>query len=441
MIVRRVSVAAIFVGLLALAGGYVLAQDASTPADLRTQLSERYQIVALQRGIALVPRSPDASMRLIQIVDGLVTVDGQTLTGQELRDRLGEDANAILRVSYLDDQGQRDVAGATGDLPTAPSGAAGPQPRTTPERSVRRGGIVRFGDDITVGPNERIEGDVVALGGSVDVDGEVTGDVAAIGGSVTLGPDADIGGDVNVVGGTLQRDPNARVAGDVEEVGARRGGVRRSWRFGDMFGTFWTRVGSLAATVLRLGLLALLGIAAVALARTRIEQIGAYTAAAPLRAGLVGLLGQILFVPALILTIVVLAVSIIGIPLLVLVPFAVVLVMLAMLAGFLGLAYHLGGQLAQRLGSHQTSPYAAVALGVFAIGAMTLFAKLASLALGGMVGMPLSIVGYVTEYVAWTVGFGAAIVAWYEAQKAGRWRRHTPGTPPVAPPVPTPGEA
>jgi hypothetical protein len=445
MIARRAAAAAIFVSVVALAGAYVLAQDANTPAALRAQLNERFQIVALQRGIALIPRAPDAPIRLIQVVDGVVTIDGQTLTGQELRDRLGDDAAAVLRISYLDEQGQREMSGAPGEVvPASPPGATNTQTRTPPDRSqVRRGGIVRFGEDITVGRNERIQGDVVSLGGSVDVDGEVTGDVAAIGGSVRLGPDADVGGDVNVVGGTLERDPNARIGGDVEEVGSGeiRGRMGRTWRFGNVFENLWSSVGSLAATMMRLALLMLLGVAAVAIARPRIEDIAAVTTAAPVRAGLIGLLGQLLFVPVLALSAVVLAVSIIGIPLLVLVPFAVVLVMLAMLAGFLGLAYQLGGRLAQRLGTHQTSPYAAIALGVAAIGALTVIGKLTGLIAGSILGMPLSVAGYIVEYMAWTVGFGAAIVAWYDSQKAARLRRQTPGTPPVGPPVPASGEA
>jgi len=62
-----------------------------------------------------------------------------------------------------------------------------------------------------------------------------------------------------------------------------------------------------------------------AIGQRPVQQIVARIAAEPLRAGLVGLLAEILFVPVLVVTIVALAISIIGIPLLLLVPFAIIL--------------------------------------------------------------------------------------------------------------------
>ena len=45
----------------------------------------------------------------------------------------------------------------------------------------RKGDIVRIGGgSVTVNENERVEGDVVAIGGPVTIDGEVTGDVVAV---------------------------------------------------------------------------------------------------------------------------------------------------------------------------------------------------------------------------------------------------------------------
>lgn len=410
-------------------------QATRTPSDLRDQLRERYDIVALQQGVALVPRQAGSGQRMIQIVDGVVTVDGETLTGRQLRDRLGQDADLILQVSYLDRQQQRELAGPTSE---ASSAAAATQTAESIER-VTREDVVRFGGSVSVGRNERVQGDVVAIGGSADVDGEVTGDVVAVGGSVTLGPEAVVRGDVTAVGGTLTRAPGARIFGRVDEVGVGTRGFRRGWRFSDMFGSFWSRVGSLTASVLRMTLLVLLGVIAVAFGRSPIERIAARTAASPLRSGLIGLLAEILFLPVLILTVVVLAVSIIGIPLLALVPFAALLVMLVMLVGFIGLAYRIGRWLTTRFGWTERGAYAAVAIGVVAIGALTLVAKLAALAGGFLLGAPLTALGYLVEYVAWTIGFGAAILAWYETQTRFGPRTHAPGAPAMT--TPSPGEA
>jgi hypothetical protein len=193
-------------------------------------------------------------------------------------------------------------------------------------------------------------------------------------------------------------------------------------------------MGSLAATALRLAVLALVAVIVVAFGRNAVERIAARTAATPVRSGLIGLVAEILFVPVTILTVVVLAVSIVGIPLLFLVPFGVLLLMLVALVGFVGLAYHVGRWLVARFGWREPAAYGAVAIGVVSIGALTLLAKLAALGGGFLIGGPLTGLGYLVEYVAWTIGFGAAILYWYESQTRFGSHRHAP------PPTPAPAE-
>jgi hypothetical protein len=403
-------------------------QETVPASDLGARLRERYDVVALQQGVALVPREGGGGIRLIQIEGGVVSIDGQTLTGAQLRDRLGDDADLVLQASYLASQQQRDLAGATG-------AAGASQPPPVQRTEVTRGDRVRFGGDVAVGRNERLDGDVVAIGGSVDVQGEVTGDVVSIGGTLTLGPDAVVRGDAVSVGGSLDRSPGARVEGDLVEAGPGGRGFRSGAFFPTIFGSFWSRLGSLAATLIRLSLVLLVGLVVIAFGRGAIERVAARTAATPGRAGVVGLLAQILFVPVLVLTCVVLVVSIVGIPLLVLVPFAVLLLVLVMLVGFVGLAYHVGRLAAARVRGVEPGPYASFAIGVLAIGAVTLIAKLGALA-GGFLLAPLTALGYVLEYIAWTVGFGAALLYWYETQTRFGRRPTSPAAP-----TPVPGEA
>lgn len=407
-------------------------QAPAPPSDLQAQLRERYDVVALQQGVALVPRETGSAVRLIQVVSGVVTVDGETLTGQQLRDRLGSDADLVLQVSYLGTEQQRELAGASTAAP--PTAAAPPQPRAVDRTEIRRGDIIRFGDDVTVERDERVEGDVVVFGDSADIDGEVTGDVTVFGERLRLGPDAIVRGDVNAIGGNLERDAGAQVFGDVNEVGRGRGGVGRDGRtFGQMFfGSLWSRFWGFGATVIRLTVLVLVGLIVVAFGRNAVERIAARTSATPLRSGLIGLAAEILFLPVVILTVVVLAVSIVGIPLLVLVPFAVLLLMLVALVGFIALAYQVGGWLSTRFGWSAPGAYAAVAAGILALGTVTLLGKLAGLAGGFFLGAPLTGLGYVIEYIAWTVGFGAALLYWYEVQPGfGRRRQTVPPAPPA----------
>ena len=411
-------------------------QSGGPSPDLSLRLRERFDVVALQQGVALVPRQATSAVRMVQIVGGVVTVDGEALTGQQLRDRLGPDADLVLQVSYLDVQRQRELAGG---LPIAPVAASPDSPATGElERTqVTTGDKVRFGGDIAVGLNERIQGDVVSIGGSVDVQGEVTGDVVAVGGPVTLGPQAVVRGDLNVVGGSLTRATGARVFGSTNEVGAGAGGgFGRRGRWSGSFGEFWPRFGSLAATVFRMTLLVLVGLIALAFGREPLERIAARTAVAPIRAGLVGLLAEILFLPVLILLVVVLAVSIVGIPLLALVPFAILLVMLVMLVGFIALGFQIGRRLTSRFGWTERGDYLAVTLGIVAIGGLTLMAKLAAFAGGFLLGAPLTALGYIVEYVAWTVGFGATILALYETQRRVGTGRPMAGAPPETEPSP-----
>jgi len=68
------------------------------------------------------------------------------------------------------------------------------------------------------------------------------------------------------------------------------------------------------------------------------------------------------------------------------------------------------------------------------IAALTLLAKLAGLVGGFMLGGPLVALGYLVEYVAWTVGFGAAILVAADWQR-GRRTSAGPATPPPAEPA------
>jgi len=432
---------------------YIVHAQTTTAAELRTQLASRYDIVALQQGIALVPKAANTRVRMIQVVNGAVTVDGDTLTASQLRDRLGADAPAIVQLTYLSAAEQRQLAApdsvaaaqpAPGTTP-APGAGATPSPAPavtpalppeTPTRSVeRRGDIVRIGGGaVNIAENERVEGNLVAIGGPVTVDGEVTGDVVAVTGALTLGPHAVVRGEVTAVGGPFKRDPQAQVFGKVNEVGIgeniARGVPRAAAR--SIVGSFASRAGSLATTIARVLMFMLFVLIVTAIGQRPVQQIVARIAAEPLRAGLVGLLAEILFVPVLVVTIVALAISIIGIPLLLLVPFAIILLGVVMLVGFTSAATIAGEWTLNRFGRTERNPYLVVAVGLVVIAGVTLIGRLFALAVGGF-GAPLYAVGYLIEYLAWTVGFGAAILAWLHMRRSP--------APPVMSAPPATGEA
>jgi hypothetical protein len=432
---------------------YIVHAQTATAAELRTQLAGKYDIVGLQQGIALVPKAANARVRMIQIVNGAVTVDGDTLTAAQLRDRLGADAASVVQLTYLSAAEQRQLASP--DAATAAPAAPGATPApgatlppvldvtpvpapATPTRSVmRRGDIVRIGGGaVNVAENERVEGDVVAIGGAVTIDGEVTGDVVAVTGGLTLGPKAVVRGEVTAVGGPFKRDPQAQVFGKVNEVGiAVDGQTLPPYRINPrnlIFGTIASRIGNFTATIARVLMFMLFVLIVTAVGQRPVQQIAARIAAEPLRAGLVGLLAEILFVPVLVVTIIALVISIIGIPLLLLVPFGIILVGVVMLVGFTGAATIVGAWTLERFNRAERNPYLVVAVGLVVIAGLTLAGRLFALAVGGF-GAPLYVVGYLIEYLAWTVGFGAAILAWLHM-------RRSPSAPVVTAP-PEPGVA
>jgi len=200
-----------------------------------------------------------------------------------------------------------------------------------------------------------------------------------------------------------------------------------------IFGTLASRVGNLTATIARVLMFMLFVLIVTAVGQRPVQQIAARIAAEPLRAGLVGLLAEILFLPVLVVTIIALVISIIGIPLLILVPFGIVLIGVVMLVGFTATALIAGGWILERFGRTERNPYLVVATGLVAIAGLTLIGRLFALAVGGF-GAPLFFVGYLIEYLAWTIGFGAAILAWLHM-------RRSPAAPVVTAPPPEPGVA
>ena len=103
-----VLVSTMFTVAIAIAAAPVHAAAQQVPADeqqaLRARIEQRYDVVPLSGGVALRPKSPRGDVRLIEISD-TIAINGVPVSGRELRERVGADADAILRLSYLDREG------------------------------------------------------------------------------------------------------------------------------------------------------------------------------------------------------------------------------------------------------------------------------------------------------------------------------------------------
>jgi hypothetical protein len=420
----------------------VTAQDAGDREALAREIGQRFDVLPVQSGVVLTPKDTSRGVRSIELTGGAIAIDGQPVTGAELRQRLQADADLVLRLSYLEGADQRAMFAAQSAEPAAPPAAdpsspvpspppapdPDPDPDPEPRRGMRRSDVVRIGGGVQIGPDEVIEGDVVAIGGSADVNGAVEGDVVAVGGNVNLGPQAEIDGDVVVVGGTLRRNPTARVGGEVNEVSFGDADWAEGFGHWPMMGMpgffFGSAVSSLFAllsTVTRLAVLCILASVVLLFGRNYVERIGVRAADEPLKAGAVGLLIQLLFVPALIVTICVMVITIIGIPLLVLVPFALLAFALLFLVGFTAVVYDVGRIAAQRFGWAADNPYLVAATGIALVLSPVLIARLVGF--GGPLISPIAwtlvFLGILLEYLVWTVGLGAVALVRFDRRQTG----------------------
>ena len=424
----------------ALAQTDTLAQaETASLAALRAQIENRYQVQEVPGGLLLLPKYGNVQVQNITITDDGIAVNGQPATGPELRAMVAEDADAIVRLTYLDAADRRILFGIGGAPMPADTTAVAVEDTTAVQDTT--GGIVtvestddrvRVGASVHVRSDEVVNGDVVAVLGSVDVDGRVTGDVVSVGGSVDLGPDAVVEGEVVVVGGTLDRAPGAQIMGGIEEVAW--GGPDVHINGPDFHAPFLEGVGGLIMTVIWVILLGALAALMYLLARRPVERMAYRISQSPWKAALVGLVAQILFFPVLVLSIILLAISIIGIPLLLAVPFAIVALAVGMLIGFTAVARVIGSAAENRFGWQHDNPFVSVLIGVGIIMLVSFFASALGVAGGplGVFAIILGILGFVLQYAAWTVGLGALLLTRF-GTRYGWGEAPGPGTPAVPP--------
>jgi hypothetical protein len=109
-------------------------------------------------------------------------------------------------------------------------------------------------------------------------------------------------------------------------------------------------------------------------------------------------------------------VTIIGIPLLALVPLAVFALALLLLVGFTAVVSDVGRIAAARFGWPGQSPYLVAAVGVLVVLSPVLLGRLVGFAGGVLVPLAwaLLFLGFLVEYAVWTVGLGAVALARFD---------------------------
>lgn len=316
----------------------------------------------------------------------------------------------------------------------AAQNATPPAPPPSDRTEVYRttGSRIAIGRSIQIPRGEEVSDVVVAVGGSVRVDGRVRDGIVVIGGDVELGPQADVRGDVVLVGGRLTREPGAQLRGSVSDVSFGDWG---SWSWGGLSlpGIDVGQVGrwlTLLGAVFRIALLALVMALVLMVARAPVARIGRSAGAEPARAFLVGLAAAIFFVPLLIAACIALVFTIVGIPLVaVLVPGALSLAFVALTLGFTAMACRIGEWVEDRFGWRGHSALLATTIGLMIIVGPTMLSRVLGLGSGPVGGLAFALLmaGLAFESVVWTIGLGATLMTGF-----GRWSTAPPPVPPPA---------
>jgi hypothetical protein len=442
---------------------------ASGEAPAPSTLAERFNVEVSSDGIELTPLDRDSAVESIELLDGEneALVNGKPFSRQELEAFLGADGKAIAELLELSDAERRAAVGykepseevdeSDTGLPPVPDAPGRPRPPHAPfapHIQIEGDGDDRisFGQWIHIEAGDTI-GDAVCIGCSITVSGTVEGDAVSVGGRIELEEGATIGGNAVSVGGRVDVPSGATVEGDAVAVGGKvfveEGGAVEGQKSSVGWGSAWfggpTRgmmpidfsgsISDLFWSVMRTLLLMLIAAVAVLFLRGSVERTSRRVVDEPWRALFGGLLTQLLFFPVLILATVVLAVSIIGIPLLVLVPVAIVAFFLAMVIGFVAVAQALGRWGRERFGWHISEPYLTVIVGVVLIQIITIVGRFIGLfgMVGGIIGVTILLLGFFLKYVAWTMGLGGMTLSLL----ARDWRRPVSGgyEPPPPPPL------
>lgn len=292
-------------------------------------------------------------------------------------------------------------------------------------------------DDYRIDDGTTIDGDVALLGGRLTVDGEIDGDVLVLGGDLDLEPGALVMGDIRSLGGDVETT-GATVTGEILKLSARDAEARRGvsvsvdadagrdrgaeWNYEGrrrsrgFFGSITHHIGrsisDLIGTAVWLIALTLFGALLVYFSPQRLDAIASEARADVLRSFGVGLAGQLLFFPILLLLVVLIVTWLV-------VPFYVLAAAIAIPAGYVAVARALGEAVVDRrydlfgrFGLNRQNTYYYVFNGFVVL--LAPFAAAAVLELfGGWLGFLRGLtlfVGIVFTWAAATAGFGSVII-------------------------------
>jgi hypothetical protein len=261
--------------------------------------------------------------------------------------------------------------------------------------------VVRMGSDITIGPEEVVQGDAVSIGGNVEVLGQVMGDAVSIGGMLHLGPEARVNGDAVSIGGTVEKDPGAEVNGETVSIGVPLPPFGPFAHTGSGVG-HKGRIGTVFAKIFMLAMMAFFIFLTLSFWREKVVGMARLIPERPWLMLMLGVSVWILFVPACIL----LVISIVGILFL---PVFIVLVFVGFILGLVTVYHFVGERF--RGGAYAGRPFATTFLGLLIVHCFSILGAILGAIAPGLSPLPgaLSIFGTMLAFFAATVGIGCVL--------------------------------
>jgi cytoskeletal protein CcmA (bactofilin family) len=274
------------------------------------------------------------------------------------------------------------------------------------------GDVAVFGGNLNL--LGEIKGDAAVFGGNTHNKGSIKGDLFVTGGNVSLDSGSVIEGEISMIGGSVHRDTNAIVHGEIKAVDIGQLNkvlprIATAFRFPGKFSRFpgrpWlTRAGLFSAlfSLSALIVLYILNLLVLLIFPKPIEHLIEKVQSNVWLSVAFGVGIEILFVPLIVL----LAVSIIGIPI---IPLFILAVFAGMLFGFTAISAIIGERINKGMNWQITNR-----IGLFSLGwiAIMIIPILGVFLRGvGFIGALLFILGIVIQYVTTTIGLGGIFYA------------------------------
>jgi hypothetical protein len=287
----------------------------------------------------------------------------------------------------------------------------------------------------SIAADTRVDGPIAVAHGNLDVYGTITGDAVALGGDVLVHRNGRVTGDAFAAGGRVIIDGGV-VEGERRALGIARPAMPSLPATQTKPLSTWE---SVKLVIAWFALLTVIGLGVMVFAEANLDGVVIALERGFARSFWLGLAGQVVFLPALLVLVVALTITVIGI---LLIPFAVVAYIVAaaglVTLGFLAVARLTGGAVASERGT--TSPRGvhlrALAIGLIAY--LGVWMAAAVFAWNPVIGAILRAVAFAITWVAATVGLGATLSSRAGTQRPGVGSANKTATDDFAWQTPTP---